>query len=517
MANTWVDSRLPRHSTHIPPNMPYNVPNEGKGMTEKEKIAHVLRRFGLGAGKVELAKYEKLGLQGTLNALIDYDKVEEGFPVGPWEFCKQPDGQLQFDPYKFSSWWGLRLLLTNRPLQEQLTLFWHNHFAVSGAKVFDGTAMVTYQNCLRRNAAGNFRKLLKEVSVEPAMLYWLDQNTSVKEHPNENFAREVMELFTMGSGYTEKDIKEAARAFTGWSLNVEAFGENIEFYIQQERAARAGRSPFNYCYVPAVHDDGPKTILGKTGNFSGDQALDILCDRPETARFMAKKLWEWFAYPNPELKLVESLAKTFIDNKLEIKPVIRAIAAAPEFWSEKCVRAKVKSPIDFTVATFRQLGLQPTILALRGEVKDIFQPLKTEVRGAADGVTYLMNAQGFLLNFPPDVSGWNWGEAWINSNNMRIRAQQADVMFWGGDANRPIAVYLANKIKQEKNPQTAADVVDAICEIFDATLPAKSRETLIEGCAKAGGPLALNNKDSAAGVFATVCKLIFASPEFQLC
>lgn len=486
-------------------------------MTEAEKIAHLLRRFGLGAGKYELVKYEKLGVQGTLNALLDYEKVDEGFPVQPWEFCKQPDGQLQFDPYKFAAWWGLRLLLTQRPLQERLTLFWHDHFAVSGEKVFDGTAMVLYQEALRKHAAGNFRAMLKDVSKQPAMLFWLDQNASVKEHPNENFAREVLELFTMGSGYTEKDIQEAARAFTGWSLQFSSIGENIEFYLQQERAAKAGRSVFNYCFVPAIHDEGSKTILGKTGNFDGDQALDILCDRPETAKYLVTKLWEWFAYPNPEPKLVERLAKTFVEAKLEIKPVLRAIADSPEFWSEKCVRGRPKSPVDFTVSIFRQLGLASIVLGLRGEVRDPFEPLKKEVRGAADGITYLMSAQGFLLNFPPDVGGWDWGESWINSNTMRFRAQQGDVMFWGDDPNRPIAVYLANRIKTEAKPSSAGDVVDEVCRIFDAEVPPRSRDILIEGCTRAGGPLALDNKDSAAAVLATICKLLYACPEFQMC
>ncbi|MBI5707795.1 MAG: DUF1800 domain-containing protein [Armatimonadetes bacterium] len=486
-------------------------------MTERDKIAHLLRRFGLGAGKCELAKYEKLGVQGTLDMLLDWDKTDEGFPVSPWEFVKQADGQLQFDPYKFASHWGLRLLLTNRPLQERMTLFWHDHFAVSGNKVFDGTAMVQYENCLRRHAGGNFRTLLKEVSKEPAMIYWLDQHTSVKEHPNENFAREVMELFTMGSGYTEKDIQEAARAFTGWGLQIESIGENIEFYKQQERAAKAGRSVFNFCLAPAIHDAGPKTILGKTGNFNGDQVLDILCDRPETARYLAKKLWEWFAYPNPELPLVERLAKVLVDAKFEVKPVLKAIVAAPQFWSEKCVRGRPKSPIDTTVTVFRQLDLQKVLLGLRGEVKDPFQTMKPELKGAADGVTFLMNGQGFLLLFPPDVAGWDWGEAWINSNSMRFRAQLGDVIFYGNDANRPIAVYLANRIKQEFNPQSSGDVVDALCAIFDAEVPARTRDILVEACTKAGGPKSLDGKDSAAYVLAFTTKMLFASPEFQMC
>ncbi len=486
-------------------------------MTQTEKIAHLLRRFGLGAGKYEVARYEKLGLDGAIDRLLNYEKVDEGFPVSPWEFCAQANGQLQFDPYQFASWWGLRFLLTQRPLQERLTLFWHDHFAVSGAKVFDGPAMMKYQQTLRRNASGNFRTLLKEVSKEPAMLYWLDNAQSVKEHPNENFARELLELFTMGSGFTEKDIKEAARAFTGWSVHFGGIGDESEFYKQQERAARSGRSVFNYCFVPDVHDSGVKTILGRTGSFDGDAALDILADRPETARHITGKLWEWFAYASPEPKLREKLAKTFVDARLEVKPVLRAIVESNEFWSERCVRGRPKSPVDFTVAIFRALDLREIILTLRGKREDPFQPMPKEVRGAGDGVTFLMSAQGLLLHFPPDVGGWEWGESWITSNNMRLRLQHADLMFWGDDPARPIAAYLAAKIKGEFSPQSAGDVVDAVLTVFDGKVPPKSRDTLIETCARAGGPSALNAKDPAAGMLASVCKVLFSAPEFQVC
>ncbi|MCK6632485.1 MAG: DUF1800 domain-containing protein [Fimbriimonadaceae bacterium] len=486
-------------------------------MDERAKIKHLLRRFGFGAGKWEVESYLPLGLDGAIERLIEYEKVDERFPVSPWEFARDSEGALGFDPFRFASWWGLRLLLTHRPLQERLTLFWHDHFAVSGAKVFDGPAMVFYQETLRKHAAGNFRDLLKGVCREPAMMFWLDNAQSVKDHPNENFARELLELFTMGGGYTEKDIFEVARAFTGWSVHFGGLGDESEFYKQQEAAARKGRSVFNFCVVPAFHDEGPKTILGKTGPFGGEEVLDLVAERPETARTIVRKLWEWFAYPDPDPSVVERLAGVFTRSGMQIRPVLRSIVASDEFWSEKCVHGRPKSPIDFTLGLFRSLALSEVLLALRGQPTDPFQSLRKEVRGAADGLSFLMNGQGFLPHFPPDVGGWEWGENWLTSNNMKLRIQHADILFWGDDPNRPIAVYLAQRLKTEFAPKSAGEIVDALAEVFDAEVSALSRDTLLEACARAGGPSALDEKDRAAGLFATVCRVLFASPEFQLC
>jgi uncharacterized protein (DUF1800 family) len=486
-------------------------------MSDREKIAHLLRRLGLGAGKVEVDAYASLGLDGAMDRLIEYEKVDEGYPVSPWEFCAQPDGQLMFDPFRFAAWWGLRMLLTRRPLQERLTLFWHDHFAVSGAKVFDGPSMVKYLDTLRRHASGSFEAMLKDVSREPAMLYWLDNAQSIKDQPNENFARELLELFTMGSGYTEKDIQEVARAFTGWSVHFGGVGDETPFYTQQERAARKNRSIFSFCFVPEFHDAGGKTVLGKSGAFDGDAVLEMLAKRPETARYLTAKLWEWFAYSNPEPKVRDRLARVFLDGGFKIKPVVRAIAESDEFWSDRCVRARSKSPVDFSVSLFRALGLRDVVLSLRGSPADAFKPLRREVRGAGEGLTFLMNAQGLLLLFPPDVGGWEWGDSWITSNSMRVRIQHADMLFWGDDPNRPIAAFLANRIKRERAPQSAGEVVDALLEAFDAQVPAKARDTLIEACARAGGPGALDARDSAAGMLASVCRMLFAAPEFQVC
>ena len=220
-------------------------------MNEREKISHLLRRFGLGAGKYEVDQYAPLGVEGTIDRLINYEKVDEKFTVNPYEMTGYgEEGLLMLDPPRFAAWWSLRLLLTQRPLQERLTLFWHNHFAVSGDKVFYGPSILEYQQVLRRNASGNFRTLLHEVAKTPAMVFYLDTQMSVKGKPNENFAREVMELFTLGAGhYTEKDIQEAARAFTGWGIHYVDFGGQTPFEQIIDRCAREEKMALNFCDV----------------------------------------------------------------------------------------------------------------------------------------------------------------------------------------------------------------------------------------------------------------------------
>lgn len=488
-------------------------------MTERDKIAHLLRRFGLGAGKYEVDQYAKLGLEGAIDRLINYDKVDEQFPIDPWELTGYgTEGLIQYDPPKFAAWWSLRLLMTQRPLQERLTLFWHDHFAVSAEKVGDGPNMLGYMQTLRANANGNFRTMLKAVSKTPAMVFYLDTHHSTAEHPNENFAREALELFALGIGnYTEKDIKEAARAFTGWSLHYIDIGGNTPYEKVVEECARKGKSPLSFCMVPALHDNTEKTILGKTGKFDGDQTLDMLCDHPACAKFITKKLASWFIEGPISDALQTKLANVFTSSGLELKPVLLEIAHSDEFWAEKQVRMKPKSPIDYYVPFFRQLALQPILLQLRGEVKDVFKPMRPEVRGSGEGLLFLMNREGFLPLYPPNVGGWNWGNSWITSANMTSRIQLPLTIFVGDDKNRPIAQLVAAKLYADFKPDTSEKLVDGMLQMFDGEIPTIKRELLVKACNDAGGVKSLADKETASKLISEVMKLLVASPDYQTC
>jgi len=359
-------------------------------MTEREKVAHVLRRLGLGAGRIEVRRYESLGWKGTVDALLKDDKVDEKFPISPYEFIAQPKGNLDTSAGRMSDWWALRLMMTRRPFQEKLTVFWHNHFALDAEKVNEAPTMLGYLDVLRKQGRAKFRDLLHGVVKQGALLVYLDNHTSNRIHPNENFARELFELFTLGVGhYTEHDIKESARAFTGWSLHYLGTGMNAKYDQLRDSAARNKLALYNFCIAPAVHDDGVKTVLGKTGRLNGDDVLDLAASHAATSQFICKKLWSWFAYPDPEKAVVDRLAAVWKKSDGDIASVIRAMTEAPEFWSAKCVGQMPKSPLDFTVSMFRVIDAGDTILKARGTPVDEFTPLPAEVRQA-----------GSSLNFP---------------------------------------------------------------------------------------------------------------------
>ncbi|MBS1706838.1 MAG: DUF1800 domain-containing protein [Armatimonadetes bacterium] len=464
-------------------------------ITEREKIAHLLRRFGLGASETELDYFAGKGINGAIAALLDYESVPLDFSLEPRDLVPQTkDGKVR--PPKIEhvqAWWLLRMMLTARPLEEKLTLFWHNHFATASMKVDVPLVMFNQNLLLRRNALGNFRTMLNEVAKDPAMLYWLDNQFNQKGKPNENFAREVMELFTLGIGhYTEKDIQEAARAFTGWSYNTGP----------RKKGDKPG--PFSqFRFLAEDHDDGSKVVLDNKGNFNGDDVCDILCGQPQTSLFIAKKAWEWFAYLNPEKAVVERIGKAFRDSGLEIKALVRAIAESPEFYSEKCVRRAYKNPIDFCVALFRQLGYGQMLL-------ERFQASNADAKALVGRpvvlLTRSLKAMGMEILNPPDVSGWKPGPDWISSATMVERIKMADAIF-------TTMRYPALGIVPPGTP--SEDAAKLIASVFDSGLRPEKLSQLADACERAtGGRLTAQNAAKAASA---MCRLMFASPEFQFC
>lgn len=504
-------------------------------MTTREKVAHLLRRFGLGVTQAELDRYEPLGVRGALETLLDYEKTPDTAEISPWAFVFGANEQLNLDANRMGIWWGLKLATTPRPLEEKLTVFWHDHFAVSASKVESGPIMLQYNQMLRRHASGNFRTLLGAVTRDPAMLRWLDGDTSVKGKPNENFSREVLELFTMGIGnYSEKDVQELARAFTGWGLR--------QGYRVQGRGAQARQSLMEAiamdiplvasAYSEGLHDDGPKTVLGKTDHFDTESALDWIVSRPATATYIAGKLWEYFAYPNPEPRVIDRIAKVFVASKYEIKPVLRAIADAPEFWSENCVRRQIKSPLDFTVAFMRQLEiaerLQEAQAAATPEMTPMTEmsamgpngpmkiaPVAAGIAGTGQFVYVQMQRQGMRLLYPPDVAGWEWGEAWVSPAMMAERMRFANGAVGRGRSQGAFES-LRQKLVAAK-PESNDALVDLWAKIFDAPVPADRRSIMVDAVAKAGGIEALARPQAASGLLLSLSRLTFGMPEFQLC
>src|ERR1051325_2646981 len=320
--------------------------------------AHLLNRAGFGGRPAEIETAVKAGLERTVERLINFEAEPEASANPSWakpdpEKFKELREYRNADPGKrkemqrmrqreerervveLREWWLRRMVSGRRPLQEKLTLFWHGHFATSIQKVKDAYLMWKQNDIFRRNAAGNWLTMLDQVSKDPAMLLWLDQAQSRREHPNENFAREVMELFVLGEGnYTERDVTEAARALTGWSYE---------------------RPTQEFTYRPGAHDPGNKMILGQMGNFNGDDVLRIIANQPQAARFISAKLWKFFVEDNPPDEIVNLLAGQFQAAKIEFKPIMRTIFMSEVFYSPTVIRNQVKSPAQWLVSSVRLL------------------------------------------------------------------------------------------------------------------------------------------------------------------
>ena len=285
-------------------------------------------------------------------------------------------------------WWAERMLDTNRPLEEKMALFWHGHFATAQNKVRDYRKMLLQVETFERHATGNFGELLVAVAQDPGMLYYLDAGVNVKGAANENFAREVMELFTMGVGnYSERDVREAARAFTGWNF------VNLDFVVNTDQ-----------------HDEGPKDFLGRTGNFDGVDVLDIILEQPATADYIAAKIYRFFVREDPSPELQADLGAVFRDNDYELKPLLRTIFLSRDFYSEASYGAHIKGPVEHVVTMLKHLGAE-------------------DVPGVPDFNLTTIALGQHLLN-PPSVAGWAQGRAWITPALLQERGNVAfDYLF----------------------------------------------------------------------------------------
>jgi hypothetical protein len=342
--------------------------------------AHVRRLFwraGFGATPEEAAQFAQAGMDATLRFILRGDGGPE--LVGPEPTA---DGK-PLDPVNEwghdGLWWLDRMVRTRRPLVEKMTLFWHDHFATSDQ---DTPLMLRQNKTLRKHALGNFRKLVKDVTRDPAMQLFLSLAGSNKWAPNENYARELMELFTLGSGYTERDIREAARALTG-------------FEAQWDDGFRGIR------YRKDWHDTGYKRIFGKKGRYDWKDVCDLVCAHKRHAPFLVEKLWKFFVTEPLDAKTKKSLVKTYTRGKLNIAPVVGQILAHPALYARLDRPDMVKSPVVFLAGTLRSVG---------GGVQ-------------RSSWTWLSDGMGQRLFRPPSVAGWDWGPAWLSTNTMKSRFQ----------------------------------------------------------------------------------------------
>jgi hypothetical protein len=354
----------------------HHRPARRAGWTE----AHVRRLFwraGFGATPAEARRWAKRGKRATL------DFVVNGPPGGPKLRGPAPriDGR-PLDPLNEWGddvlWWLDRMIRTTYPLQEKLTLFWHDHFATSDQ---DTPMMLAQNRMLRRRALGSFRELLGDVTRDPAMQLFLSLAGSTKDAPNENYARELMELFTLGGGYSEQDVREAARALTGFTVDWHGDGTVT---IQ---------------YDPDEHDDDVKTLLGSRGRLGVDDVLDLVTTHPNHAPFIASKLWSFFVATPPSRATVRALADTYRRSGLRIEPLVRAILEHPQLYRNLDAPDLVKCPVVYVAGALRTTG---------SHIVERYP-------------SWLLGTMGQYPFHPPTVAGWDWGPAWMSSNAMRQR------------------------------------------------------------------------------------------------
>lgn len=392
-----------------------------------DHAAHLLERAGFGGTPEEIARFAAMTPEAAVDLIVNYEQIADTLPPfehsGIWDeaMLADVDLHLRFDDvmakaaevgevygevvreegprklqditdalyYKYLSsnrewqrvaqWWAERMLTSPRPLEEKMTLFWHGHFATEELKNDDYRLMLQQNMTLRQLASSDMSSLLIAMSKDPAMLLYLDNRLNVKGHANENYAREILELFSLGIGnYTENDIKEAARAFTGWR------NQGLTFIDDR-----------------AQHDEGMKTVFGQTGNWDGEDVVDLILQQEAAGEFIAGKIYRFFVREEISEQMLDELAARLRDDNYALKPFLRALFLSQDFYSEPSLGTQIKSPVQFLVSTYRKLGLE----RIPGTP---YFPAATNLLGQA-------------LGNPPNVKGWDGGRAWLNPSTILLR------------------------------------------------------------------------------------------------
>ena len=486
----------------------------------RQTAAHLLNRAAFGGTPKEIEAAYKKGLAGAVESLVDVDPDGARVPPPLWahprniraermEIKSARDQGQNFrakareirimegeDLLDLRRWWLDRMISSPAPLLEKMVLFWHGHFATSAQKVRDAYWMWRQNETLRRNALGNFATLVKEISRDPAMMIYLDLQQSRSEHPNENWARELMELFTVGIGnYTEDDVRSAARAFTGYRIN---------FTTQQFR------------FAPMQQDSGSKTFMGHTGALNGDDVIDVLIQKKACAQFIGKKLWRFLVEDEPSQEIVDVVSSRIRAHNFEMRPLLREVFSSAEFYSDRVRGAQIKSPVQYIVQTTKLLetGLPSPMVAQNA-----------------------MRQMGQILFAPPNVKGWDGGKAWIATSTLLFRYNLANYLI-NGDSMLPAAAtgrtkptdpgfrravqqqQLAEQTKREpievsklvpdelrSRPEELVDLLST--RLFQTRPSKKTTDTFVEF-------LNARRPDTSDATMRELLHLMMSTPQFQL-
>ena len=455
-------------------------------------MAHLMRRAGFGASRGEIEAYAAQGYEATVEWLLNPgDPGEFGEDLAKRRAVGFDEGGAAFEL------WVVRMIHSNNPLEEKMALFLHGLFPVM--YMSQGRALLNQLDSFRRHAFGSFRDLLVALSSDPAMLLFLNNNDNHMDAMNENYGRELVELFSMGVGnYTEKDVKECARAFTGWTLG------NADYM-----AVRAGKNSFDpygsiawhYQYRAEDHDTGVKTFLGETGELNGEDICDIIARQPSSARFMCTRLFQFFAADNVDdegRRTIDEMVETYYSSGYETRSVLRTLFNSDYFKSEQARYARVKGPVELVINAVRMTGASPTPAA---------------GSAGANGAT---GSMGQALFRPPSVEGWHEGKEWIESGALMERVNFVAKLFRDPSKQgvRDIIDRIASSNGGVYSPE---ETIDLCLDLIGPVRASEETRAHLVDFASAGGDVDLrgDEKGESEARVGEILALIAATPEYQ--
>jgi uncharacterized protein (DUF1800 family) len=454
-----------------------------------EDAAHLLRRVGFGGTPTQVEELRRLGPTLAVEKLLTFSK-DDGTNPNPHDFRPILENATNAGKARgkainvLQGWWLHKMLTTSQPLKEKLTLFWHGHFANGLDKVRSPYMLEQQNELFRTKGLGRFDDLVLEVSRDPAMLVYLDNAQNEKGHPNENYARELMELFTMGvhGGYTERDVQESARAFTGWGIEKPAKG-NIQYTPNPK-----------FKFFTNKHDDGQKTFLEESGRFDGLDIVRLVTRHPSTARFITGKLWRFFVSEELPKATADELVKLWQDTEGDIREVLRILLTSDEFYTAENRSGLVKSPIEYVVGALRSSAAHPT-------------PVQTIA------LVNQLEAMAQIPFYPPNVKGWDGGLEWIADGTVLARLNFMGALAGGKLPGRDPT---AQKVQVPAAPipnlswplgSSTSETIDLIGRHYLGSTPSGNLRKALEAFAKGR-----NTPEVAKGL----AHLVLVSPHFQV-
>ena len=442
--------------------LPANRGDVATTLDERQKIHHIVRRLAFGATPAQVAHYRSIGPEKTIKELLDHESVDAGAPSGDELYDLTEPGPAA--PVR--RWWFQRLVESQRPLEERMVLYWHGLLTSDIIKVRVPALLKQQNDFFREHALSSWEGILKGIYKDPAMLRYLDNGLNQVGNPNENYAREQLELFTLGLGnYTEQDVRESARALTGWVVD-----------------RRTGQSRF----VSFRHDSGTKIFLGREGNFDGDDIVDIILEHPGAAWFIARRTIEEFVTPDPDPAYVERVQQAFVDGGLSIRGLMTAIFTDPAFLDPSNYWSTIKSPVDFVVGVARSFGLPG------------------DVRGLSEAAALM----GQALFLPPNVAGWPGGTSWVSSGTWFYRLNFVNFII-----NQIFMSEIGQAlIRDAISPDTYVDSL--IDLLLGGDIASEQRNLIVDYASGKGNGREINGMSEERLRGATY--LVLALPEYQL-